>query len=113
MKYPTKFDIKLEEPWSAYSGPPEDPLGELTHIEMGLWRFCYECNHRVLIQIGSERKFVFLDYDFSLLLPELPGIISELTICKNIELDFPESYFYIKFQVVDNKINCSLNDFGS
>lgn len=113
MNYPTKFDIKLDQPWEAYSAPPADPLGELTHLEMGLWQFCYEHNHRVLIQIGEEERFVFLDYDFSLILPEFPNIIHELSSGRNSELDFSESYFYIKFEASNNKVKCSLNDFGS
>lgn len=104
----TEFEIQLESPWKNYSNPPEDPLNELTPLELGMWRFCYENNRRVSIQFGKKKEFVFLENDFSIVLPELPVIITNLLRGISTELDFAESHFYIKFEIAGDKINGSI-----
>ena len=108
-----KFKMQLDEPWGWENlAPPEDPLGELSNLEMRLRRFCFECNHRVSIEVG-ERKFdVFLDPDIILILADLPQKISELSRGKKIEIEFPESYREIAFMPVDGEIRCTLRRFG-
>ena len=64
--------------FDKYSAPPEDPLGELSYFEMGIRRFCFERKHKVSIQIGNERIFVFLDPDICMILDRLPQQVSEL-----------------------------------
>ena len=75
-----KFKIQLEKPW-AWEGLilPEDALGELSDFERGLRRLCFECNHRVLIEIGDEKFDVFLDPDIILVLDNLPKQIIALS----------------------------------
>ncbi|MBD2778879.1 hypothetical protein [Iningainema tapete] len=113
MNHAQKFTFQLEEPWTWEGlAPPDDPLGELSDFQMGLRRFCFERNHKVLIEFGDEIRYVFLDPDIILLLESLPSQLSELLKGKKIEIDFPESYFDIKFVPVDNKISCTLQEFG-
>ena len=71
MNNTQKFEFRIEELClEKYADPPEDPLGELSEFEMGIRRFCFECNYEVLIQIGDERKRVFFDPDICMLLEE-------------------------------------------
>ncbi len=114
MNHNHKFTLQLEEPWTWEDlAPPEDPLGELSDFEMGLRRFCFECNHKVLIEFRDERKYVFLAPDIILILESLPKQISELLEGKTIDIDFPESYMYIEFIPDGDKICCTLTKFGS
>jgi len=114
VNHTQKFTLQLEEPWTWEGlAPPDDPLGELSDFEMGLRRFCFECNHKVLIEFPDERRYVFLEPDIILILETLPKQISELSKGKKIEIDFPESYMYIEFMPVGDKIRCTLTKFGS
>ena len=66
-----KFKIRLGEPLlEKFADPPEDVLGELSHFEIGIRRFCYESNCPIFIEIGKEQIQVFLDPDISMLLEE-------------------------------------------
>lgn len=107
------FNIRIEEPClENYSEPPEDPLGELSDFEIGLRRFCFECNHQISIEIGDERKLVFLDPDLCMILYELPEQISKLSEGQKISLDFPESWMIIDLLPTAGKITCTLRKFG-
>ena len=113
MKDIKKFKIQLEKPW-AWEGlvPPQDVLGELPDFERGLRRLCFECNHRVLIEIGDEKFDVFLDPDIILILDNLPQQILELSRGKRIQIEFPESYREITFMPDDDEIRCTSSQFG-
>ena len=108
-----KFKIQLEKPW-VWEGltPPKDTLGELSDFERRLRRLCFECNHRVLIEIGDEKFDVFLDPDIILILEDLPQKISELSLGKKIQIEFPESYREIAFMPAGGEIYCTLSQFG-
>jgi len=108
-----RFNISIEKPW-VWEGltSPEDPLGELSDFEMGLRRFCFECNHQVSIEIGDEKLNVFLDPDIILALDSLPKKISELSCGRKIQIELPESYSEIEFMPVGNEIRCTLSKFG-
>ena len=44
----SNFTIQLEEPnGEKYADLPGDSLGELSHFELGLKLFCFECDHLV------------------------------------------------------------------
>jgi hypothetical protein len=112
---PAKFNIRLEEHClENYAAPPEDPLGELSHFEIELRRFCFECNRQVSIEIGEERIIVFLDPDICMILEDgLPEQVSELSQGKKIEIDFVESCCLIAELVpCVNAISCTLKEFG-
>ena len=108
-----KFKIQLEKPW-AWEGliPPEDALGELSDFERGLRRLCFECNHRVLIEIGDEKFDVFLDPDIILILDNLPKQIIALSRGKKIQIELPESYREIAFMPDGDEIRCTSSQFG-
>ena len=93
MNNSQKFNFQLGERFlENYADPPEDPLGELTHFEMAIRRFCFECDHKVSIEIGDERIQVFLDPDICMILDDnLPEQIRKLSQGKPIEIDFAES----------------------
>ncbi len=109
-----KFDIRLENPFfQKYSAPPEEPLGELSDFEMGIRRFCFECNHQVSIEIGDEIISVFLDPDICKIMETLPKKILELAQDKKIQILFTESCtLIIEFLPFEPKFFCILKEFG-
>lgn len=115
MNNTQQFNIKIEALClEKYADPPEDPLGELSDFEMGIRRFCFECNYQVLIKIGDEKKLVFSDPDICMLLEDdLPKKILDLSQDRTIELVFAESYcLVIIFVPIDSKVSCILQNFG-
>ena len=110
-----KFNFQLAERFlEDWADPPEDPLGELSDFEMGWRRFCFEHNHKVLIEIGDAQKEVFLDPDICMMIDNyFPNEIAKLSQGKPIEIDFGESWFTIMLLPIDNKINCTWIKFGT
>ncbi len=111
-----RFNFKLGERFlENYAAPPEDPLGELTHFEMAIRRFCFEYDHKVSIEIGEEKIQVFLDPDICMILEdELSEQIKKLSQGKPIEIDFAESCtLTIKLVPTDDRISCTLSKFGT
>ncbi|MEG4486632.1 hypothetical protein [Microcoleus sp. D2_18a_B4] len=114
MNSSPKFNFKLAERFLEYAEPPEDPLGELSHFEMGWRRFCFECDHKVLIEIGEEKIEVFLDLDISMMIEDnFPQEIAKLSQGQKISIDFPESWFMIRLLPRDDRISCTLRKFGT
>ena len=116
MNNSQKFNFQLGERFlENYADPPEDPLGELTHFEMAIRRFCFEYDHKVSIEIGDERIQVFLDPDICMILDDnLPEQIRKLSQGKPIEIDFAESCtLTIKLVPTDDRISCTLRKFGT
>jgi hypothetical protein len=109
-----KFALQIEEPW-IWEGlePPEDSLGELSDWDMRLRRFCFDYNHKVLMEIGDEKKYVFLDPDIIMILNELPEKIANLSVGHKISIDFPESWMIVELMPVAMEINCTLRKFGN
>lgn len=115
MSNEAKFKWKLESSRSeSKADPPQDPLGELSHFELGLRHFCYECNYPISIEIGDEKRQVFLDPDICLVLEDgFPGKIGDLFHHQPIELEFTESCcIVIELVPNTNTINCKLKEFG-
>lgn len=115
MNNSQKFNFKLGERFlENYAAPPEDPLGELSHFEMALRRFCFECDRKVSIEIGDEKIQVFFDPDICMILDDnLPEQIRKLSQGKPIEIDFAESCtLSIKLVPTDDRISCTLSKFG-
>jgi hypothetical protein len=115
MNSSQKFNFKLAERFlENYEDPPEDPLGELTHFEMGWRRFCFEFDHKVLIEIGDEKIEVFLDLDISMMIENnFPQEIAKLSQGQKISIDFPESWFMIRLLPREARISCTLRKFGN
>ncbi|MFM6345217.1 MAG: hypothetical protein ACKPFK_08725, partial [Dolichospermum sp.] len=92
-----QFEIKLRERnLENLAPPPDDPLGELSAFELGIRKFCYEYDSKVLVRVCNEEYFVFLDPDICMILEDnLPKLIRDLEIGKAIELDFVESCWLI------------------
>jgi hypothetical protein len=115
MSNDAKFEWRLGSPClENYADPPEDTLGELSHFELGLRRFCYECNREVSIEIDGEKIQVFLDPDICMLLEdELPKKIGKLLNNKPTEIEFVESCcFAIQLVPIGSQISCNLKEFG-
>jgi hypothetical protein len=112
----SNFTIHLEEPnCEKYADPPDDSLGELSHFELGLKLFCFECDSLVSIEIGQEKVKVFLDPDICMVLEdELPQKLSELSQGKSIKIEFVESVcLTLKLQpLANNRISCNFQKFG-
>ncbi len=117
MTKTAKFNLKfsqgqkiIRENWFS---PPENPLGELSHLEMGLRRFCFERNRKLFLEIGNIRKELFLDPDIILILDELPEKYYHLLIGRKIDLSFPESGITIYLEPMDIwTINCIFQEYG-
>jgi hypothetical protein len=109
------FQIQLAEiNFEVYTEPPEDPLGELSDLEMNLRRFCYEYNQQVFFTIFDEKVRVFLEPDICLILDKLPQKIANLALGKSIEICFTESACrVIKFIPFGEKLICHFRSFGS
>lgn len=111
----TKFEWRLGATClENHADPPEDTLGELSHFELGIRRFCYECNREVSIDIGRDRLKVFLDPDICILLEDrLPQKIENLVNNESIEIEFSESCcIKIKLVPVGSKIAFDFQYFG-
>jgi hypothetical protein len=110
-----KFNFKLAERFlENYAEPPEAPLGELSHFEMGWRRFCFEFDHKVLIEIGDEKIEAFLDLDISMMIENnFPEEIAKLSQGQKMSIDFPESWFMIRLLPRDDRISCTLSKFGT
>jgi hypothetical protein len=110
------FTIHLEEPNDEkYADAPDDSLGELSHFELGLKLFCFECDRLISIEIGEEKLNVFLDPDICMLLEdELPKRLSELSQGKPINIEFVESVcITLELQpLAKDRISCNLKKFG-
>jgi hypothetical protein len=107
------FNIKLDEPCESELGSrPQDQLDEFSPFEMGLRLFCFEQNHEVLIEIGNEKKYVFLYPDICSVIEELPKQISNLSRGETVEIIFSEVMKSIDFVPIDEKVVCTLRTFG-
>lgn len=110
-----QFKIRLTERiLENFVDPPDDPLGELSAFELGLRRFCYEYDHKVIVEVGETKFNVFLEPDICTLLEDrFPEQIRELEQGKIIHLDFAESYrIIVKFAPIGEEIKCYLREFG-
>ena len=110
-----QFKIRLaERNLENLADPPDDPLGELSQFELGLRMFCYEYDHKVIVEIGETKFNVFLDPDICMILEDrFPQQIGELEQDKTIRLDFVEScWLIIKFVPFGNEIKCYLREVG-
>jgi hypothetical protein len=104
-----QFKIRLaERNLENFAPPPDDPLGELSAFELGLRKFCYEYDHKVIVEIGETKFNVFLDPDICMLLEDrFCENIAELEQGKTMRLDFAESYWMIiKFLPIGKEIKC-------
>lgn len=111
-----RFEIRLKERnLENIAPPPDDPLGELSDFELGIRKFCYESDRQVLVRVGEQEYFVFLDPDICMILEDnLPELIANLEIGKLIEIEFAEScWIIIKLVSFGKKnIKCYLREFG-
>ncbi len=114
MKRSNVFHIQLKEPWKWPGlSSPDDPLRELSDVEMGLRRFCFDNNRKVQITIGDETFDVFLDPDISLILDRLPDKIADLSSGRKAIIELPESFREIRFSPYqDDEFACSVCEFG-
>ena len=110
-----QFKIRLgERNLENFADPPDDPLGELSDFELGLRMFCYEYDHKVIVEIGETKFNVFLEPDICMLLEDrFPEQVGELEQGKMIRLEFAESCcLIIKFVPIGKEIKCYLREFG-
>lgn len=108
-----QLKIRLaERNLEIFTPPPDDPLGELSDFELGLRKFCYEYDHKVIIEIGETKFNVFFEPDICILLEELfPEKIAELEQGRTIYLEFVESSrMFMKISPVNNEIKCYLKE---
>jgi len=108
-----EFTIRIGDPISAPELlPPEDPLGELSPLQMGLKRFCFERNHVVVINMGDDALRVSLYPDVCLLLDWLPARLAELRAGRRAVLELPESMMAIELMPEDHSVHGVWRKFG-
>jgi hypothetical protein len=108
-----RLKIEIEQPCSSANYVrPDDPLGELTPLELGLRQFCYDQNHRVSIRVGDQQFQVLLFPDVSLLIYWLPGKLENLAHGATIELEFPERMFNLELALAIGHTVCTVHWFG-
>ncbi|VXD24786.1 hypothetical protein PL8927_830140 [Planktothrix serta PCC 8927] len=115
MKEITNFSFKIDnQNLENYGLPPEDPLGELSDFELGLRRFCYECNQRVIWEIGEIQFTVFFDPDICMLFEDrFPEQIGQLEQGQNIRIDFVEScHITVILTHEGEQLHCQLREFN-
>ncbi|WP_254173464.1 hypothetical protein [Planktothrix pseudagardhii] len=115
MKEITNFSFKIDDQnVENYALPPEDPLGELSDFELGLRRFCYEHNQRVIWEIGEIQFTVFFDPDICMLFEDrFPEQIGQLEQGQNIRIDFVEScHITVILTHEGEQLNCQLREFN-
>lgn len=115
MNSKKQFEIRLQERnLENLAPPPNDPLGELSDFELGIRRFCYEYDRKVLVRVENQEYFVFLDPDICMILEDnLPQLIADIEAGKAIELEFAEScWIIIKLVPVGKDTKCYLREFG-
>lgn len=110
------FKIQLKEPYLLRdTDPPEYPLGELTHFELGIRRFCFECNRVVSLEMGTEKVEVFLDPDICMILEdEIQEKISQIYQGNIIQIDVFESVcLSLVFEPLNrDRLRCTWKKFG-
>ncbi|HKE74208.1 MAG TPA: hypothetical protein VKB57_11370 [Acidimicrobiales bacterium] len=80
---------------------PDDPLGELSDLEMGLLRYAVEENAEVTVAVGEDEWRVLLFPDISALVLQLAPIAQDLERGVPVELSLPESQLVISFGAGD------------
>ncbi|MGB5901063.1 MAG: hypothetical protein WBD58_02300 [Geitlerinemataceae cyanobacterium] len=115
MNRVANFNIYLgDRCLQTYADPPEDPLNELSAFELGIRRFCYECNRPIYLEIGDDRLQLFLDPDICMLLDEeLPEKVVKFENGHSLTLEFVESEG-VRIEIGANAdiVPCSLHYFG-
>jgi hypothetical protein len=107
------FNIRLDEPSASEpASRPEDPLGEFSSFEMGLKLACFERNHSVLMEIGNEKKYVYLYPDICSVIDTLPEEISNLSRGETVQFIFSEVGMLIHFAPGSENVVCTLRTFG-
>jgi len=91
---------------------PQDPLGELTDFEMGLWRYCYQNNRRILITVGDRSLVIELDLDVSIIFDELKDAIARLSSMQDAKISFYELSATIHLTIEAESVRCVLECYG-
>lgn len=115
MESRDRFSITIGEPIvreGDEAAEPQDPLGELTHLEMGLWLYCYWNNRRIVIAIGGRSFVVELNPDVSIVLDEFRSAIAHLSSGLDAKLSFYELGTSIYFAPEAEDARCVLERSG-
>ncbi len=110
-----RFSIAIGEPIvqeGDEAAEPQDPLGELTHLEMGLWLYCYWNNCRIVITIGDCSFVIELNPDVSIVLDEFQSAIAHLSSGQDAKLSFYELSTSIYFAPEAEDVRCVLERDG-
>jgi len=83
-------------------------LNGLTHLEAGLWRYCYDNSRRVVIAIGDTSFIIETNPDVSVVLDELPRIVSCLSSGQDTALSFYELGKTLYFTPRNGRVTCVL-----
>lgn len=116
---PTRFEVVLGEAVKSCGEPPNDPLGELSSLEMAIWRSCYHHNRQVHfrvaghpLQVGDKVLTLELEPDFQPLLKRFPVALAAFCSGKPWVMDFPESGVTFKFMPHESQVAFLCNLFG-
>jgi hypothetical protein len=65
------------------------------------------------MEIGEDKRYIFLDPDIIMILDELPEKIAKLSLDQKISIDFPESFILVDLMPVASKISGTFRKFGT
>jgi hypothetical protein len=108
-----RFRILVQERRDSTCDPPrEAPDRDPDDLDLPLWRFCYDQNRRVLLQVGTEELEAELDPDFRVILTYLPAMVSRLCAGETEVLSFSERWYEVKLVPQDDTIQCTVRRWG-
>lgn len=115
MKDVEQFNIQIQEKIKDdFYLPPEDELNEFSAFEMGLKRFCFEHNRRILIELGDEKIQLHLYHDILDALEEGWSMkMSKLSAGSKVIIDFNDFILRITPTLDENLAACEFTTFGT
>jgi hypothetical protein len=107
------FSIAIDKPWASWRGaPPEDPLGELTPWQIGIQRYLFENNHRVLLEAAGHIEHVYFTPDVVSHVARFPKNLIDLREGRRTDIDFPESMLVVELTPRGDLVEGVFRKFG-
>jgi hypothetical protein len=108
------FRIDLKEHCKSTSDPPgEPPEDDPGDVDMYLWRYCYDHNRRVVVQVGSMTLETKLDPDIRMMLLGLPQTIREIEAGEPDVVYFNEAGSEVAFTPEGDRMLCRVHLWGA
>ena len=108
-----EFRILLGDLKESHCDPPgEPPEDDPDDIDMYLWRFCYEKNRRIFVQVDADELSAELDPDIRIMLLNLPRMVRDLENGEKDWLSFSEIGTSVSFLPDGDTLWCGVERGG-